>query len=534
MRKFKLVEHQPYNREALEANPLFKAVFDDSPDAIFILNPFNFQILDCNHKAIELFQANSKLQFLELQSFRLYRSEPVEFSKKNFIGETHKGKEYVQELNFKTFSDNTFWGRLTQKLIHVEGNSLVLLRINKLIDYNKTSELLSTIIKHTSKVTGKAFFQELTKILSSAFEAKYVLVAHLKEKSDNCAETFEFYSDGLTSRNFNFELDKGPFGNVMNGYTTYYPRNLKELFPDYSLIREMGIESFLGAPVYSDEGNVNGMLVVMDDKPMNEIPNSRNIMSILASRAGAEMERIIAEEHLRRQAEELVKVNVTKDKFLQVIAHDLKNPVHTILGYSELLRKKINRYDKAKISEIVDIIDQSVRSNYALLENLTEWSKMQRGVIHFSPEKFDLYTAILDANELYYLAAERKGIKLVNKIEPDTLIYADLNMLRTIFRNLVSNAIKFSNKDSEIIIDAEKSKNEFSISVTDFGIGMSETDIKNKLERDESSTKMGTNNEKGSGIGMSICKDFIRWHKGKLMIKSKVGEGTTVRFTIPQ
>ncbi len=534
MRKFKIIEHQPYNKDMIDTNPLLKAIFDDSPDAIFILNPFNFQILDCNQKAVELFQASSKLELLELRSFSLYGSEPVEFSKKNFIEETLKGKEYVQELNFKTFCNNTFWGKLTQKLIHSEGNRLVLLRINKIIDYNKTSEILATIIKHTSKVTGSAFFKVLTEILASAFEAKYVMIAHLKAGSDNFAETFEFCSGGLPSKNFSFELDKGPFSNVMSGYTTYYPRNLQEMFPDYMLIKEMGIESFLGAPVYDDNGKVNGMLVIMDDNPMHEIPNSRNIMSILASRTGAEMERVITEEQLRMQAEELAKVNVTKDKFLQVIAHDLKNPVHTILGYSELLRKKIKRYDKAKISEIVDIIDHSVRSNYALLENLTEWSKMQRGVSHFAPEKFDLYTAILDANELYYFAAERKGIRLNNKIKEDTFIFADLNMLRTIFRNLVSNAIKFSNKNSEIIIEAEKINDEYKISITDFGTGMSETDIRNKLEKDESSSAMGTDNEKGSGIGFSICKDFIRWHKGKLMIESKLGSGTKVIFTIPQ
>ena len=534
MRKFKFIEHKPYSGEILETNPLFKSIFEDSPDAVFILDPFNFQILDCNRKAIELFQANNKLEFLELQSFGLYASEPVEFSKKNFIEEILKGKEYIQELNFKTFGNNTFWGRLSQKLIQWEGYRLVVLRINKLIDYNKTSEIINTIIKHTSKVTGREFFKILTKLLATAFEARYVLIAHLKENSDNDAETFEFCSGGVLSENFSFEIEKGPFSNVMNGYTTYYPRNLKDLFPDYPMIKEMGIESFLGSPVYDNNGDVNGMLVIMDDKPMHEIPSSRNIMSILASRTGAEMERLFVEDMLRMQAEELSKVNVTKDKFLQVIAHDLKNPVHTILGYSELLRKKIDRYDKNKIKEIVNIIDQSVRNNYALLENLTEWSRMQRGVIQFSPESFDLYTAILDANEIYYLAAERKDIKLVNKIEPDTMIYADLNMLRTIFRNLVSNSIKFSDRNSEIIIEAEKTGNEFIISVTDFGIGMSEEEIQSRLEKDESITKPGTDNEKGSGIGFSIVRDFVRWHKGKIMIESEPGKGTKVIFTIPQ
>ncbi|MBN2612921.1 MAG: PAS domain-containing protein [Bacteroidales bacterium] len=534
MRKFRLVEHQPYKQDFINTNPLLQSVFDDSPDAIFILNPFNFQILDCNRKAIELFQASDKLEFIDMQSFNLYGSEPVEFSKKNFIEETLKGKEYIQELNFKTFDNNTFWGKLSQKLLNYNGTSIVLLRINKITDYNKTSEVLETIIRHTSKETGAGFFKTLTGLLASAFEAKYALAARLTGDINDSAESIEFYSGGKHTDNFRFNLIKSPFNNVINGYATYYPRNIKDLFPECSLLKKLNAESFLGAPVYNKEGNVTGMIVIIDEKPMHEIPNSRNILSILASRAGAEMERMEAEEKLRTHTEELARVNVTKDKFLQVIAHDLKNPVHTILGYSELLRKKIDRYDKTKIREIVNIIDQSVRCNYALLENLTEWSKMQRGVINFSPEKFDLHTAVLDANELYYLAAERKEIKLVNNIAPDTIIFADLNMLRTIFRNLVSNAIKFSNRKSEVIIDAVKRENEFIISVTDFGIGMAESEIHNKLCKEESSSTPGTDNEKGSGIGFSIVKDFIKWHKGQITIESKPGSGTKVIFTIPQ
>jgi signal transduction histidine kinase len=510
------------------------SVFNDSPDAIFILDPYDFQILDCNRKSLELFQARDKNEFINLQSFNLYGSEPVEFSKRNFIQETQKGKEYVQELNFKTFANHIFWGKMSQKLIDVEGYKLVVLRISKIIDNDKTCDILDILVKHTSKETGRSFFKTLTRLLASAFEAKYVMIAKLKNDNEDTAESVEFYEEKGPAENFEFSLKNGPFSNVLKGYISYYPNNLRELFPGYQLIDDMGIESFLGAPVFNRDGIVCGMLVIMDNKRMPEKLNSRNTLSIFAARTGAEMERLLAEEDMRSYAEELNKTNLTKDKFLQVIAHDLKNPYHTILGYCELLRKKIDLYDKSKISEFVNIIDLSVRSNYALLENLTEWSKVQRDVIQYSPEKVDLFNVILDANELFYLAAERKGIRLVNDIQPDTAITADINMLRTIIRNLVSNAIKFSGKDTEVIISAEKKNGEFVINVSDFGVGMSEEMISEKLGDNCCSSTEGTDNEKGTGIGLSICKDFIGKHNGRLMIESKEGKGTTFSFTIPQ
>ncbi|MBN2214347.1 MAG: PAS domain-containing protein [Bacteroidales bacterium] len=534
MRRFKIIEHQTYNRNSYHSNPLFMSVFNDSPDAIFILDPYDFQILDCNKKALELFQAVDKVDFNNLQSFNLYGSEPVEFSKRHFIQETQKGKEYVQELNFRTFKNNIFWGRLYQKLIGIEDNKLVILRISKIIDYNKTSEVLDTLIKHTSRETGRSFFRVLTRLLASAFEAKYVMIAKLKNDAVNSAKSIEFYAGNAPDENFEFGLANGPFSNLMNGYITYYPNNLRELFPGYKLIEDLGIESFIGAPVFDRDGIVNAMLVIMDDKPMQEKLNSRNILSIFAARTGAEMERLMEEDELRRNSEKLNNANLTKDRFLQVIAHDLKNPFHTILGYCELLRKKIDIYDKSKIKEFVNIIDLSVRSNYALLDNLTEWSRVQRGVIQFSPEKVDLYNVILDANELFYLAAERKGIRLVNRIKPDTEITADINMLRAIIRNLVSNAIKFSGQNTDIILSAIEKGKEFIISVTDSGLGMSEEMIREKLDKDCCTSMPGTDNEKGTGIGLSICKDFISRHNGRLMIRSKEGEGTTISFTIPQ
>jgi signal transduction histidine kinase len=533
MRNYKLVDQQSLSWVDFNNDPLFKAIYNDSPEAIFLLGHESFKVLDCNNKAIELFQANQKLDIINIPSFHLYGSNPVEFSRKHLIEEINKGKEHVQELSFKTFKNNIFWGRLSQKLIVIGDKKVVILRVSKVIDYAKASEILDTLIKHTSKVIGADFFKELTRLMATALETKYVLVARVQDGKKKQAETIEFWSGTAPANNFVFELDNCPCTNVLRGYITFYPKNLQELFPNYSLISTLGIESFFGAPIFNNEGNVKGMLLLMDDKPMVEKANSRYILSIFASRAGAEMERMYAEEKLKKQTDELIQANATKDKFLKVIAHDLKNPFHQIMGYSELLRKKIDKYDKKKIQDIVNIIDYSVQNSNALLENLTNWSRLQRGKINLVPENINLRETVQDISRSCEFAANKKKIHLLNDIDQNLSINSDSNMLKVIFRNLFSNAIKYSYLESEVIVRATVNKNDIVVRVEDKGVGMSAEEIDNVFKIETNIPKPGTDNETGAGFGLVLCKEFVDILNGKIWIESKIDEGTKVFFSIP-
>jgi hypothetical protein len=212
--------------------------------------------------------------------------------------------EHSQELPFKSLKGNIFWGKCSIRQVETNNESVVIFRVRRVVDYMKTAEMLSTIIKRTAKSTGYEYFSVLTELLSKAFNVTTVMIAKVNNKSKT-ATTIHCWHKSEPIENFSFNLETSPSLNVIHGYPTFYPRNLKEMFPDDKTIGKLGIEGYLGTPVYCAQGDVCGLLVLMDDKPMEEIPNSRYVLSIFASRAGAEFERIQVEESYQRKIREL-------------------------------------------------------------------------------------------------------------------------------------------------------------------------------------------------------------------------------------
>jgi signal transduction histidine kinase len=306
------------------------------------------------------------------------------------------------------------------------------------------------------------------------------------------------------------------------------------MFPKDQFIANMGIESFIGAPIYNSNEEPMGMLVLMDDKQMQEKSNSRYILSVFASRAGAELERMNNEELLRKQTKELIKVNAMKDKFLKITAHDLKNPFNSIMGFSELLRRKIENTSKDKIQKMVNVIDDSVKKTCSILDNLSDWSKTQRDVISFNPEIVDIAQISEDIINYFDNYARSKEIKIYNKIKKNTYVFADEYMVKAIFRNLISNSIKYTNKKGKVIIEASIDDENVKIDISDTGIGIDDSEIKKINMTSDFNIRPGTENENGSGLGLIICKDFVLRNNGRLSIDSVVDKGTTVHFDLPQ
>lgn len=533
MRTLKILHEPSSLLKTLNDDPLFRAVFDDSPDAIFLLNSTDFTIVDCNKKALDLFQAQHKNDLVSFEVFNLYDAEPVAFSKNQFIETVNSGQEYTQELAFKSIRGNIFWGRYTVKTIETKYGKIVVFRARRVVDYLKTAEMLSTLVKHTSKVIGIEYFKSITGLLSKAFDARFCIVARLEEPGSLKASTVHCWANGTERQNFAFSLEGSSSLNVLKGYTTFYPRNLKEMFPDDELIAILGADSYMGTPVFDETGMVTGMIILMDDKPMEEIPNSRYVLSLLASRAGTEFNRLDSVEHMQQRMDELINVTQRKDRFLQLITHDLKNPFSTVMGFSDILREKVQDFDKVKILQLVNAIDASVRNAYGLLENLSDWSKMQHNTIKPVLEKFDLYEVVKDTHDLYFHVAETKEIQLISYVYPDTCIFADRNMLRSIMRNLVSNAMKYTTAGGQVVIDAMILEDRIDITIQDTGIGIPQQDIEILLKKEINISRAGTVNEPGTGLGLSLCHEMVKMNNGSLTIESREGEGTTVTVTLP-
>jgi signal transduction histidine kinase len=226
-------------------------------------------------------------------------------------------------------------------------------------------------------------------------------------------------------------------------------------------------------------------------------------------------------------------LNNTKDKFFSIIAHDLRSPFNVIIGFSELLTEQIREKNYENIEEYAVIIQNSSERTMDLLKNLLDWARLQTGKIEFVAVDFLLNDLVTETIALLNDAASQKSIQILNTINQEVTIHADRFMIGTIVRNLISNAIKFSNPGGTITITTERNDNKMVFSVKDNGIGISKADQLRMFRIEENFTVKGTQNEKGTGLGLILCKEFIEKYGGKIWVKSEEGVGSTFSFTLP-
>ncbi|MHC1737080.1 MAG: PAS domain S-box protein [Ignavibacteriaceae bacterium] len=241
-----------------------------------------------------------------------------------------------------------------------------------------------------------------------------------------------------------------------------------------------------------------------------------------------------AEQSLLIAKEKLEKTNSEKDKFFSIIAHDLRSPFHSFIGLTEIMAtdsRELSLEEFTKYSIELHSLSQNL---YKLLENLLEWSLLKKDSIPFTPDELYLSDILSQSIEPLQKSAFNKGITVLNQIPVSQKIYADEKMVNSVFRNLFSNAIKFSERDGTIIFSSTQTENNMvEIAVTDFGIGMSE-ELRNKLFVIEEKTgRKGTVGEKSTGLGLLLCKEFVEKNGGKLSIQSQIGKGSTFSFTLP-
>ncbi len=237
---------------------------------------------------------------------------------------------------------------------------------------------------------------------------------------------------------------------------------------------------------------------------------------------------------LSQTLKELEETNAAKDHFFSIIAHDLRSPFHTMLGYSKILERRFDSYDTLQQKKFIGIISQALQKNYKLLENLLLWAQSQRGSIPYSPEKINLYSLSEEVITEQKIAISGKEISLENKIPEDIRVKADKNMLSTVFRNLLSNAVKFTPAGGKIILIATTNPHQFAeIRVKDTGLGIPKKNQANLFDITTTPSTKGTENETGTGLGLILCKEFIEKHKGKMWVISEQNKGSEFIFTVP-
>ena len=236
---------------------------------------------------------------------------------------------------------------------------------------------------------------------------------------------------------------------------------------------------------------------------------------------------------LALQKEQLIELNATKDKFFSIIAHDLRSPLGTIISLIDMMLEDLDDFNKDEIEKFMRMIRVSSNQLFSLLENLLLWARNQRGTIPFQPEIVDLQKNVNENINMVRGQAEKKEITLSAHIPGHIILSADKNMLDTILRNLLSNAIKYTPVKGRVEVTAKAAGQFAEISVRDSGVGISKENLAKLFTIAGKPSSPGTENEKGSGLGLILCREFVEKHQGIVRAESEPGHGSTFTFTIP-
>jgi len=267
---------------------------------------------------------------------------------------------------------------------------------------------------------------------------------------------------------------------------------------------------------------------------ITEIKNRRNLKLGYAIVLHDITEQKTIENELRERETELKKINATRDKFFNIIAHDLRSPFNSLLGMSEILKDKLENQEYKELHTITKIIYEASDSGFKLLENLLDWAQVQTNRVSFEPGNVDIVSIVKEGMLYIENIAKEKHIELENNFMEQAIVFADENMIRTILRNLLSNAIKFTNRNGKIIITIQNyDSHNILVSVKDNGIGISKNRLDSLFDLDKIQSTNGTELEKGTGLGLQLCKEFVEMNKGKIWVNSKENVGSEFAFILP-
>ncbi len=291
----------------------------------------------------------------------------------------------------------------------------------------------------------------------------------------------------------------------------------------------------------------NKLKRLYDDLEKKVAERTVELKAVLDRVSNSNIEHQILIDKLSRESEKLIKVNKklevsekslkealdTKDKFFSIIAHDIKNPLYSIILNSEILVNYGEGFNHEKLIQKHNQIYMTTKRLNELLENLLQWARSQMGKINFEPSEFDLNKTVGEIADLFKPHLENKGITLDNNIPRHKIIYADLKLINTVIRNLVSNAIKFSDKGGKIEVNELGHKDYMEIWIKDYGVGIAPDRASEIFKSGKASTTHGTEKEKGTGLGLILCREFVELHGGNIWVTSEPGKGSEFHFTIP-
>jgi PAS domain S-box-containing protein len=291
--------------------------------------------------------------------------------------------------------------------------------------------------------------------------------------------------------------------------------------------------------VCDDEGTIQyfeGTIEDISDRRRQEDTLARQAEVLRASKEMVEVkarELGVINEQLRESEQELREINAGKDIFFALLAHDLRSPFATVMGFSELLVADIESFSKDELKDVALQINKTTHHVYNLLNNLLAWSRIQTGGLDCQPIKVDLWETVINTMNMFFVHAIKKRIEVKNVVPMRLFVWADKTMLESILQNLLSNAIKFTHEGGEVTIMAVEQDGKIEISVADNGVGMRPDQIQRLFRINQQSSTLGTAKEKGTGLGLILCHELVKILGGKIEVESEERNGTRFRFRLP-
>lgn len=456
--------------------------------------------------------------------------------------------EYVQKAFSGKPQQFEFWGKRSNGEIFPKKVSItlgkyldkdVVVAIASDISESKKAELLREALFEISEAAYTAsdtyaLYKKIHQVIASLMPVKNIYIALYDEKNELLS--FPYWVD---------EYDPPlPPKKLGRGLTEYVLRTGLAILVDFQKDAELrkageieliGSQSpvWLGVPLKVG-GKTIGVVVVQDYENEKAYSDAEmQLLTFVSEQIAQVIERKRSADEIKKYSEELKQLNQTRDKFFSIIAHDLKNPFITILGFSDLLLADYSDLPDEERLFYIQEMKKSAEMSHHLLQNLLHWSRSQTGRIDFNPQKLGLKKIVDENFILLGKTAEKKQIQLLHEISSDIIVTADEDMLNTVIRNLLTNAIKFSYKGGSITVSAVQQGALVQIVVQDSGVGMDQNIIDNLFSLDITRSKTGTENESGSGLGLILCKEFVERNNGKIWIESMPGKGSKFIFTLP-
>ena len=495
--KYDITERKKAENAFKNSTAKYQKLFEEDLTGNFITDERG-TVLDCNRSFLDIFGFESREEIVGKSILEFYENLSEDVQLRNELQKNRLIRMYETRRK-----------RKDGKIIHVVENIVA--------DFDSDGKI-SEIKCHLFDITKR-------KLLESSLKESEAIARTLLNTSDKVIILID-------SKDFSI-LDINEFGAFI------LDKKISELvgkkifdFPPYSMESNKAnkIELVLstGAPVdYQDEWD--GRFFFNQIYP---IINDNGAVGKIAIFSDDITELKKTEESLKQLNSKLSESNRTKDKLFSVIAHDLRSPMASIVSFSELIEKNISKYDKKTLSDYLKIITTTSENTLELLDNLLLWSRMKSGSFEFKPMNLELKTIIQEITDLLQPSASLKNIKL-HHIATDDIVFADANMLKTVIRNLLQNAVKFTNPGGSVTIRHTLTNNHAEVTVSDNGVGMNMEKLNRLFQTGENISTRGTLDEKGSGLGLILCKEFIERHGGIIMVQSTEGIGSEFKFTLP-